>query len=70
MKEHFYPTEAYDREHRHFGGLIYSSDFNTDVRGKDHMYGSPIAARIQSDQRRESRLTESSIRSGAGQERR
>lgn len=53
MKKLFYPTETFDREHRHFGGLIYSSDFNTDIRGKDNLYGSVIASRIQADLRRE-----------------
>ena len=51
-----YKTERFDKEHRHFGGLIYQSDFNTDNRGKDNTYGSTIASRIESDFRREQKL--------------
>ena len=46
-----YKTERFDKEHRHFGGLIYQSDFNTDYRGKDNTNGSTIAKRIASDMR-------------------
>ena len=49
----YYTTEIFDREHIHFGGLIYSSDFNTDYRGKDNTHGSIIASRIESDFKRE-----------------
>ena len=49
-------TETFDREHIHFGGLIYSSDFNTDYRDKDNAHGSIIASRIESDFRRENKL--------------
>ena len=52
----YYITETFDREHIHFGGLIYSSDFNTDYRGKDNTHGSIIASRIESDFRRENKL--------------
>lgn len=34
---------------RTFGGLICSSDYNTDYRGKDNTRGSQIANRIISD---------------------
>lgn len=44
-----YGTERFDKEHRHFGGIIYPSDFNTDYRGTDNTHGSPIASRIASD---------------------
>lgn len=33
-------------DHTKFGGFIKLSDFNTDYRGKDNTYGSPIAQRI------------------------
>lgn len=49
-------TEAFDKEHIHFGGKIYFSDFNTDYRGKDNINGSSIAARIESDMRWEQKL--------------
>lgn len=39
-----------------FGGIIYSSDFNTDYRGKDNTNGSQIASRIEADWRREEKL--------------
>lgn len=52
----YYTTKTFDREHIHFGGLIYSSDFNTDYRGKDNTYGSIIASRIESDFRRENKI--------------
>lgn len=51
-----YRTEIFDKEHIHFGGVIYPSDFNTDYRGKDNINGSTIAARIESDFRREKKL--------------
>ena len=43
------PTEIYDRQHIHFGGRIYPSDFNTNYHGKDNPHGSLIAARIEAD---------------------
>lgn len=49
-------TETFDKEHRHFGGFIYQSDFNTDYRGDDNINGSTIASRIESDFRREKKL--------------
>ncbi len=45
----FYRTEIYDKQHIHFGGIIYQSDFETDYRGKDNNNGSFIAQRIVSD---------------------
>lgn len=42
--------------HKHFGGVIHQSDFNTDYRGTDHTNGSTIAARIESDFRWEQKL--------------
>lgn len=56
MTNEFYATETYDKEHIHFGGLIYVSDFNTDYRGKNATNGSSIAARIESDLRREKKM--------------
>ena len=51
-------TERFDKEHRHFGGIIYPSDFNTDYTGKNNTTGSAIASRIRSDFRREKKLYE------------
>lgn len=58
MAENFYKTRAktFDKEHFHFGGVIYPSDFNTDYRGKDNINGSIIASRIESDFRREKKM--------------
>lgn len=42
-------TKIFDRQHIHFGGRIYPSDFNTNYHGKDNPHGSPIAARIEAD---------------------
>ncbi len=49
-------TETFDKEHIHFGGIIYYSDFNTDYRGNDNTNGSTIASRIESDFRREKKM--------------
>ena len=49
MPETFYRTGTYKVDHTTFGGIIYSSDFNTDYRGKDNTNGSFIAQRIISD---------------------
>ncbi len=49
----FYRTEIYDKQHIHFGGIIYQSDFETDHRGKDNNNGSSIAQRIVSDLKRD-----------------
>ena len=38
-------------DHSKFGGLIYFTDFDTNHRGKDNTYGSPIAQRIISDRK-------------------
>lgn len=46
-------TKIFDKEHTHFGGCIYSSDFSTSYGGKEHTNGSPIAARIEADFKRE-----------------
>ena len=43
-----YKTETFDKEHRHFGGEIYLSDFNTDHRCHSNKKGS-IAKRIAND---------------------
>lgn len=40
---------TYEVDHTKFGGIISLSDFNTDYRGKDNTYGSPIANRIVKD---------------------
>lgn len=45
----FIKTERFDKEHKHLGGKIYQSDFNTDYRGKDNINGSTIASRIAAD---------------------
>lgn len=47
---------THEEFHKNFGGIIYQSDFNTDYRGKDNTNGSTIAARIESDHRREIKL--------------
>lgn len=49
MTKNYYTTETFDKQHRHFGGRIYNSDFNTDYRGNDNLNGSIIASRIESD---------------------
>lgn len=48
-RSNYYTTEIFDKKHFHFGGVIYSSDFNTDYRGDDNTHGSTIANRIASD---------------------
>ena len=58
-----YFTETFDKEHIHFGGTIYPSDFNTDYRGKDQ-WESSIAVRIESDMRWEKKLVLQSKRNG------
>lgn len=59
MKESSYRTSVFDKEHRHFGGKIYPSDFNADYKRKENRNGSPIASRIESDFRWENKtLTE------------
>ena len=44
-----FDEDAFDEKCRHFGGIIYPSDFNTDYRGKNNINGSTIASRIMSD---------------------
>ena len=56
-----YKTERFDKEHKHYGGKIYLSDFETDYRGKDNTKGSPIAERIESDTRWERSLQKRKI---------
>ena len=53
MTEKFNTVKLYgvDPEHTQFGGYVYASDFNTDYRGKDNIYGSTIANRIAHDQK-------------------
>lgn len=51
-----YTTEIFDKQHRHFGGKIYISDFNTDYRGKATTNGSAIASRIEADFKWEKKL--------------
>lgn len=63
MKNDFYRTETFDKKHIHFGGVIYPSDYNTDYRGKDN-YGSSIAARIESDFRREKKILNTNTKMG------
>lgn len=50
------PIPSREEFHRHFGGVIYESDFNTDYRGKDNTNGSIIATRIESDYRHFTKL--------------
>ncbi len=57
-------TETFDKEHIHFGGIIYLSDFNTDYRGKDNTNGSSIASRIESDFRRERKALSKNSKEG------
>lgn len=57
-----YSTETFDKEHIHFGGKIYSSDFNTDYREKDNVNGSTIASRIVSDMKWEQKLLKNTNR--------
>lgn len=45
----FYKTETYDKEHNHFGGTVYESDFR-------YASVSDIAQRIASDLRWEASL--------------
>ncbi len=56
-----YITESFDKEHTHFGGIIYLSDFNTDYRIQENKYGSSIAARIESDFRWEKNLMKGTV---------
>lgn len=62
MAKNYYRTETFDKEHIHFGGNIYFSDFNTDYRGDDNKNGSPIASRIKSDFRWERKTLRNNIR--------
>lgn len=54
-----FDEDAFDEKCRHFGGIIYPSDFNTDYRGKDNTNGSNIASRIISDWNWEAKLNRS-----------
>ena len=63
-----YTTEIFDKQHIHFGGKIYISDFNTDYRGKDTTNGSAgsaIASRIEADFKWEKKLLKSKRFGGA-----
>lgn len=50
-----YKTERFDKEHRHFGGLIYQSDFCTEYRNSGSNE-SIVAKRIAEDFERERKL--------------
>ena len=54
--KNLYQTETFDKEHRHLGGFIYLSDFNTEFRKDNSRSGSPIAERIEADFIRERKL--------------
>lgn len=49
MERKFYKTGSYIADHSTFGGLVYSSDFDTDSKVKNNKNGSVIASRIMSD---------------------
>lgn len=48
MTKDFYKTETFDKEHIHFGGIIYPSDFNASYEYYDQNESS-IAKRIMAD---------------------
>lgn len=48
--------ETYDKDHRHYGGMVCVSDFNTEYRWDREIKGSVIARRIQADHIRDRRL--------------
>lgn len=62
-------TKIFDKEHKHLGGVIYSSDFNTDYRGQDRKKGesSSIAARIEADFRYEKKILDKIKRDKIGE---
>lgn len=49
MAETFNKTNTYKTRYSTFGGLIFSSDFNTGYQRKENRYGSPIARQIEKD---------------------
>lgn len=49
-----YITETYDKEHKHFGGIVCASDFDTNYLSRGNM--SDIAERIAADLRWEQNL--------------
>lgn len=49
MTEFYYKNRNYKIDHRTFGGIIFPSDFNTEMGGKHNTKGSSIASRIISD---------------------
>lgn len=51
-------TPAREELHKHFGGIIYESDFNTYYGSKISKSGSSIAMRIEWDLRREEKIKE------------
>ncbi len=44
-------TNFYKPDYTRFGGIIYSSDFETEWKGKRYQNGSVIASRIAGDKR-------------------
>lgn len=59
-------TEMFDREHKHFGGIIYQSDFYTNFNYNSHVKkvcnGSPIARRIAYDFKWEDKILSDSFK--------
>lgn len=49
MTKPFHKTQYDKTDHTVFGGLISSSDFNTEYQRKENRYGSPIARQIARD---------------------
>lgn len=60
-----YNSQRFDKEQKHFGGLIFPSDWNlsyvTDRSNRTHPYGSSIAQRIESDFKREQQLQKTNL---------
>lgn len=46
-----YTAKIYRADPSKFGGIVYPSDFNTESRGRKNNNGSPIARRIEMDDR-------------------
>ncbi len=63
MTANFYGTKTYDPEHIHFGGIIYPSDFYTNLKQEAKKGGSSIASRIEADLRRGECLIRERMRS-------
>lgn len=49
MTETYYRTGIHKVDHTTFGGIIYPSDYNTEIGRNFNTKGSPIASRIISD---------------------